>query len=81
MKELRGFAFRRMLPTVLVLALMIVLALMCVLGGTFLGWKVLAKPEPRPVLHTMLPPPQGADYDLKSTAPGHRFSISRQMRM
>ncbi len=50
--------------------LMVALALLCVLGGTFLGWKVLGKPEPRPVLHTMLPPPPHSDYDLKATAPG-----------
>ncbi|PIV82098.1 hypothetical protein COW53_00720 [bacterium CG17_big_fil_post_rev_8_21_14_2_50_64_8] len=66
MAPMQGDASRKRPPV----ALMVVLALACVLGGTLLGWKVLGKPEPRRVLHTMLPPPPHTDYDLKSTAPG-----------
>jgi Tol biopolymer transport system component len=50
------------------------LTLALVLGslavGAFLGWQVLAGQEPAPVLHTMLPPPAEADYDLTGSAPG-----------
>ena len=45
-------------------------ALACLLGGAALGWKVLARPEPMPVLHTMIPPPRDTEYDLKGVAPG-----------
>jgi len=46
------------------------LVLASVVVGAFLGWKVLAGQESPPVLHTMLPPPTDADYDLKGSAPG-----------
>ncbi len=54
-------------PPLLLAAL---LALVCLAGGTFLGWKVLATSEPAPVLHTMVPPPPETDYDLNGTSPG-----------
>ena len=47
-----------------------ILALACLVAGAFLGWQVLAKPAPVPVLHTMIPPPRDTDYDLKGNAPG-----------
>jgi Tol biopolymer transport system component len=50
--------------------LMTVLAVACLAVGAFVGWQVLATPEPVPVLHTMIPPPRDADYDLTGTAPG-----------
>ena len=42
----------------------------CLLGGATIGWRVLARPQPAPVLHAMVPPPYETDYDLKGTAPG-----------
>ncbi|HPF70383.1 MAG TPA: protein kinase, partial [Candidatus Krumholzibacteria bacterium] len=51
-------------------ALMAAVALACLAGGALLGWKMLARPVPAPVLHAMLPPPRNTDYDLKGTAPG-----------
>jgi Tol biopolymer transport system component len=54
-------------PSVLMLA---GLALVCLLVGAAAGWKVLARPEPVPVLHAMIPPPEKNDYDLKGAAPG-----------
>ncbi len=47
-----------------------VLAAACLLVGAVIGWQLLARPEPAQVLHTMVPPPAGTDYDLKGTAPG-----------
>ncbi|MFN2369536.1 MAG: hypothetical protein ABR506_00120, partial [Candidatus Krumholzibacteriia bacterium] len=47
-----------------------VLALVCLGAGTVLGWQVLARSAPPQVLHTMIPPPRGTDYDLGGTAPG-----------
>jgi Tol biopolymer transport system component len=52
------------------LAILAVVAVACLAGGTLLGWQVLASGDPPPVLHTMIPPPEGTDYDLKGTAPG-----------
>jgi serine/threonine protein kinase/Tol biopolymer transport system component len=46
------------------------LALACLAAGTLLGWRLLARPTPAPVLHTMIPPPRETDYDLKGSAPG-----------
>jgi len=54
-------------PPVLLLA---GLALACLIAGTFLGWKILAQPEPAPVIHAMIPPPPQTDYGLNGTAPG-----------
>jgi serine/threonine protein kinase len=42
----------------------------CLLLGTFVGWKVVARPAPAPLLHTMIPPPPKTNYNLNSTAPG-----------
>jgi len=54
-------------PPVLLLA---GLALACLIAGTFLGWKILAQPEPTPILHAMIPPPPQTDYGLNAAAPG-----------
>ena len=54
-------------PPVLWLALV---AVVCLAIGSVLGWQVLSRPEPAPLLHMMLPPPNQTDYDLRSTAPG-----------
>ena len=51
-------------------ALLVVVALLCLALGGLLGWKLLSHSEPIPVLHTMIPPPENTDYDLKGTAPG-----------
>jgi serine/threonine protein kinase/Tol biopolymer transport system component len=53
-------------PIVLVAAV----AVVCLAIGSLLGWKVVASPEPPPVLHTMIPPPLNTEYDLSDTAPG-----------
>jgi len=45
-------------------------AALCLVAGAFVGWQVLARPEPAPILHTMIPPPADTEYDLKSSAPG-----------
>ena len=45
-------------------------AFLCLAVGGLVGWKVLAKSDPLPILHTMIPPPENADYDLKGAAPG-----------
>ncbi len=50
--------------------LLVVAVLAGLLGGGLLGWKVLGRPEPAPVLHATLLPPAGTEYDLKGTAPG-----------
>ena len=50
--------------------LLAALAVACLAMGGFLGMKVLAKSDPAPVLHTMIPPPRDTDYDLSGTAPG-----------
>ncbi len=50
--------------------LMVALALVCLVAGTALGWKVVAQPEPAPLLHTMIPSPKGAGFDLGGSAPG-----------
>jgi len=42
----------------------------CLLAGSFLGWKVLARPDPAPLLHAMIPPPRDTDYNLAGAAPG-----------
>lgn len=46
------------------------LALLIGLGAGWLGWNREAVQEPRPVLHTMIPPPPHMDYDLRGIAPG-----------
>jgi len=51
-------------------ALVALVALVCLAIGGVVGWTVLARPAPPPVLHAMVPPPRGTDYDLKGTAPG-----------
>jgi len=50
--------------------LLIGLAVVGLLLGTFLGWKVLATSEPAPVIHAMIPPPPSTEYQLNSSAPG-----------
>jgi eukaryotic-like serine/threonine-protein kinase len=52
-----------------VLAL-VVLAIVCTAAGAWLGWRVLAAPEPAPILHTVVPPPRDMEFDLRGTAPG-----------
>ena len=42
----------------------------CLALGLLVGWKVLGRPSPPPLLHTMVPPPRETDYGLNSTAPG-----------
>ena len=54
-------------PPILLLA---GIGLLCLLAGALAGWKVLAKQDPPPVIHAMIPPPTGTEYDLASTAPG-----------
>jgi len=54
-------------PPVLLLA---GLALVCLVAGAFLGWKILAQSELVPVVHAMVPPPPQTDYELNGTAPG-----------
>ena len=51
-------------------AMLAVLALVCLAMGTALGWKVVAQPKPAPLLHTMIPSPKDADFDLGGSAPG-----------
>jgi serine/threonine-protein kinase len=51
-------------------ALLIGVAVACLALGAALGWKVLARPEPAPLLHTMIPAPKNADFSLGGTAPG-----------
>jgi Tol biopolymer transport system component len=46
------------------------LVLAGLLVGSVVGWKLLARPEPAPVLHAMIPPPSTTDYDLRGVAPG-----------
>jgi len=50
--------------------LLVALALVGLLAGTFLGWKVLATSDPVPVLHAMIPPPSQTEYDLGGNSPG-----------
>ncbi len=50
--------------------LLIGVTLACLALGVFVGAKVLGRSAPAPVLHTMIPPPKGTDYDLNSTNPG-----------
>ncbi|MEN8005720.1 MAG: protein kinase [Candidatus Krumholzibacteriota bacterium] len=50
--------------------LLAILALVCLSVGTVLGWKIVAQPKPAPLLHTMIPAPKDADFDLRSPAPG-----------
>ncbi len=52
------------------LPLLAALALACLAVGTLVGWKALARPEPAPLLHTMIPAPRDADFGLGGTAPG-----------
>ncbi|MFH2054298.1 MAG: protein kinase [bacterium] len=47
-----------------------VVAVVALALGGVLGWQVLARPAPAPLLHTMIPAPKGTDYDLRGTAPG-----------
>lgn len=42
----------------------------CLAAGLLVGWKVLGRPQPAQLLHTMVPPPARTDYELNSTAPG-----------
>jgi Tol biopolymer transport system component len=42
----------------------------CLVVGALIGWKVLGRPQPAPVLHAMIPPPGLMDYELNSTTPG-----------
>ena len=53
-------------PALLALA---AVALVCLMIGTAVGWKVIARPEPAPLLHTMIPAPKNADLDLSGVAP------------
>ncbi len=39
-------------------------------GGAFVGWKVLARPEPPPVLNLAVPPPAGGSFVLGTSNPG-----------
>jgi len=45
-------------------------AVVCLTVGAAVGWKILDRPQPAPVLHAMLPPPAGTDYDLNPNQPG-----------
>jgi hypothetical protein len=60
---------------VVLLALVAVCSL--AIGG-MLGWKVLARTDPPPVLHTMIPPPESTEYDLKGAAPGPGDHLTRR---
>lgn len=51
-------------------ALIGVIALVCLLGGAGLGWKVLARPQPAPLLHAMIPAPKDTDFELSGGRPG-----------
>jgi Tol biopolymer transport system component len=51
-------------------ALLAGVAVACLLAGAAVGWQLLARPAPVQVLHTMVPPPPQAGYNLNSTAPG-----------
>jgi Tol biopolymer transport system component len=42
----------------------------CLAVGALVGWKVLGRPAPAPVLHAMIPPPDKTSYSLGSTHPG-----------
>nr|MEE4266438.1 protein kinase [Candidatus Krumholzibacteria bacterium] len=50
--------------------LLAAVAALCLAAGGMIGWKVLAKSDPPHILHTMIPPPESTDYDLKGAAPG-----------
>jgi eukaryotic-like serine/threonine-protein kinase len=54
-------------PALLALA---AVAVVCLLVGTGVGWKVLASSEPAPLLHTMIPAPKNAEFNLNGVAPG-----------
>ena len=46
------------------------LAVACLIVGALMGWKILAQPEPVPVIHAMIPPPAHMEYGLNGSAPG-----------
>jgi len=52
------------------LAVTIAASVLTLVAGLFAGGELLASSDPPPVLHTMVPPPRGTDYDLRGTAPG-----------
>ncbi len=47
-----------------------VIALVCLVLGSVLGWKVLAKPAGPQLLHLMIPPPEDSEFNLDDNAPG-----------
>ena len=49
---------------------LVAIAAAALLVGTGLGWKVLSRPAPAPVIHAMVPPPPGGEYALEQSAPG-----------
>ncbi len=57
-------------PSKIPVPLLAVLALVCVAGGTALGWKMVAQPQPAPLLHAMITSPMGTHFTFKGAAPG-----------
>ena len=53
--------------------------LVCLAAGALLGWKLLARPTPPPVLHAMLPPPARTDYDLNPNGAGAGGHLARRI--
>ena len=47
-----------------------ILAVSLLGAGVLAGWKLIASNPKLPLLHTMIPPPRGADFDLSGSAPG-----------
>jgi Tol biopolymer transport system component len=48
----------------------VILAVSLLGAGVLAGWKLIASNPKLPLLHTMIPPPRGADFDLSGSAPG-----------
>jgi Tol biopolymer transport system component len=45
-------------------------AVLCLAVGSIVGMKLLARPAPAPVVHAMIPPPEGNEFDVGGGSPG-----------
>jgi Tol biopolymer transport system component len=52
------------------LALLALVAVACLAAGALVGRQLLASTDTPRVLHTMVPPPERTEYDLRDSAPG-----------
>ncbi|MFT7700292.1 MAG: serine/threonine protein kinase, partial [Candidatus Krumholzibacteriia bacterium] len=52
------------------LPMLLIVGLLCLFAGAGIGWKALSGAEPPPVIHAMIPPPEGLNFQTSGIGPG-----------